>query len=84
MDVSKHASDTKLKSIFQQFDTDTSGNITRENVRIAMQKMGQDITEHEISEIMEKHDKSNDGQLNFDEFKVIFRETSTSVSDDIL
>ena len=49
-----------------------------------MQKMGQDITEHEISEIMEKHDKSNDGQLNFDEFKVIFRESSTSVSDDIL
>ena len=45
MDVSKHASDNKLKSIFQQFDTDTSGNITRENVRIAMQKMGQDITE---------------------------------------
>ena len=30
---------------------------------------------------MEKHDKSNDGQLNFEEFKVIFRESSTTVND---
>ena len=36
IDVQKHMSDAKLKTIFNQFDTDASGNITRENVCFAM------------------------------------------------
>ena len=29
---------------------------------------------------MEKHDKSRDGQLSFDEFKVIFKESTNTVT----
>ena len=53
--------ENKMRSIFSKFDTDCSGNITRENVHTAMQKLGRDITEQEVTEIMDKHDKSNDG-----------------------
>jgi len=34
--------------------------ITKENIREAMQKIGRDITEEEINDIMKKHDSSGD------------------------
>ena len=34
-----------------------------------LKKMGRDISLQEIDEIMKKHDKSNDGVIQFQEFK---------------
>ena len=64
--------DAKLRSIFQQFDTDNTGQISAENIKIAMQKMGREISQDEIGEILEKHDKNKNGKLDFEEFKSIF------------
>ena len=46
-----------------------------------MQKLVQDVTDQEISEMLDKHDKSRDGTLNFDEFKVIFKENQSTIED---
>ena len=61
-----------MKAIFQQFDTDNSGFITKENIRYAMQKLGQELPAEEIDEILEEHDVTGDGKLSFDEFMRIF------------
>ena len=45
IDVDKHMTDEKLKTIFDQFNTDNSENITREEVKVAMERLGKDITE---------------------------------------
>lgn len=40
IDVKKFLTESKLRSIFQQFDTDNSGVITVENIYYCMQKLG--------------------------------------------
>ena len=73
--VRRKVSDAKIKTVFNQFETDASGNITRENVCFAMHKLGQDVSEQDLSEMLDKHDKSRDRTLSYDEFKVKFKES---------
>lgn len=40
LDVKTFLNDTRLRAIFQQFDTDNSGFITEENLYYAFQKLG--------------------------------------------
>jgi Ca2+-binding EF-hand superfamily protein len=54
--VKKILTDEKLLAIFKQFDTDSSGKITAQNIVEAMRKLGRHITAKEIRDIMEKHD----------------------------
>ena len=42
----------KLEAIFKQFDTDNSGFITHKNIYYAMQKLGQNMTEEEIDQVI--------------------------------
>ncbi len=58
--------------MFNQFDTDGSGTITINDIKEAMNKFGQKITEEDISDIMKKHAVANPNQINYDEFKKIF------------
>lgn len=46
--------------------------ITTENVQLAFQKLGQDLSLEEVQQIINEHDSSKDGQISFDEFKAIF------------
>ena len=41
-----------------------------------MQKLGQEITQQEIDAIIEKHDKNDDGLIQFEEFAQIFKKNS--------
>lgn len=61
----------KCKAIFKQFDTDSSGFITKENIIEAMHKLGQELTQEELEEIMIQHDKAKDGRLSFEEFRMM-------------
>lgn len=72
IDIKHFLTDSRLKAIFNQFDTDSSGKITQENIVLAMQKLGRDINEQEIQNIVKAHDKTGDGCLSFPEFKSIF------------
>ena len=41
-----------------------------------MQKLGQELPQSEIDAIIEKHDKNEDGLIQFDEFATIFKKNS--------
>jgi Ca2+-binding EF-hand superfamily protein len=43
---------TILKAAFNQFDTDSSGIITKDNLVQAMERLGHAITQEELDEII--------------------------------
>lgn len=44
LDIKSFLDDQKLQAVFNQFDTDSSGMITKDNIITAMEKIGQQIT----------------------------------------
>ena len=72
LDTKKILTESKIRAIFQQFDTDNSGKITADNIFYAMQKLNQNVRRDEIDKMIEKHDQIGDHQLNYEEFKAIF------------
>ena len=59
----------RLEAIFKQFDIENKNQITAENIRDAMTKLGKEVSDLEIEEIMRKHDVSGDKAISFEEFK---------------
>ena len=72
IDIRNFLTESRLKAVFNQFDTDSSGKITEENIFLAMQKLGREMDRKEIHEMILQHDKTGDGCLSFAEFKSIF------------
>ena len=72
LNVKEFLDDNKLQAMFNQFDTDGSGVITKENIVTAMQKIGHSITQDELDTIMKEHDIEKNGVISFKEFKYIF------------
>ena len=64
MDVKRFLDEEKLNALFNQFDTDGSGTITKENIVAAMNKVGHEITQEDLDNIMEQHDLANDGVIS--------------------
>ena len=71
MDVKQFLDDGKLYALFNQFDTDNSGTITRMNIVTAMNKIGHDITQQELDEIMDEHDLEKNDVISFYELKAL-------------
>jgi Ca2+-binding EF-hand superfamily protein len=78
MDMTTFLNDQKLMSVFKQFDTDNSNKITSQNIYFAMQKLGMEVPQESIEEIIKKHDIKGDGVISFEEFKTIFLEDTQS------
>ena len=76
LDVKVFLNEDKLNAIFNQFDTDNSGYISRENIVTALTKMGHEITQEELDDSMKKHDIEKNGVITKDEFKALFLDTS--------
>ena len=55
INVKKYLTEEKLRAIFMQFDADNSGKITPSNIVSAMHKLGEEVKETDIKEMMEKH-----------------------------
>lgn len=72
IDIKSFLSESRLKAVFNQFDTDSSGKITEENIYLAMQKLGREMDKAEIHDMIVQHDTTGDGCLSFPEFKAIF------------
>ena len=72
IDIKGFLTDSRLRAVFNQFDTDSSGKITAENIFLAMQKLGKEINRQEIEDMIQQHDIVGDGVLNYDEFVAIF------------
>ena len=74
IDVKKHLTDERIKAIFRQFDADNSGKITPSDIVAAMKKMGEEIKESEVRQMMSDHKFTQSEGLNLQEFKKIILE----------
>lgn len=63
-------SEKKLKAAFKMFDADDSGFISKDEVRESLLKIHK-FSEDEINEIIGQVDENGDGEISFEEFKII-------------
>ena len=54
--------------VFNEFDVDKNGHITREELLVVMQQLGQNPTDEELMEMIREVDDDFDGQINREEF----------------
>ncbi|XP_053382173.1 uncharacterized protein LOC123540088 [Mercenaria mercenaria] len=58
----------RLKTAFKVLDLDQDGFISRDELSHALSKTGDQFTEKEINDIIERADKNNDGKIDYNEF----------------
>lgn len=58
----------ELKAAFQIFDLDGDGTIEIEDIKFALELMGEKITEEEVKEILNMADLDKNGSISFEEF----------------
>lgn len=57
-----------LKEMFKMIDTDNSGQITFEELKVGLQKFGANLNESEIHDLMQSADVDNSGTIDYGEF----------------
>ncbi|KAK3145854.1 hypothetical protein QOZ80_3BG0258390 [Eleusine coracana subsp. coracana] len=57
-----------LKEMFKMIDTDNSGHITYEELKVGLKKVGANLQESEIQALMEAADVDNSGTIDYGEF----------------
>lgn len=67
--VDKYATQERLASLFQKFDTEDGQRINTRSLRDAFTKLGHHLTSQEIEEIMNEHDVNHEHEMTFTEFK---------------
>jgi len=58
--------------MFQIFDIEGSGEISRQNIKDAFTKFGKEIDESELDHIMNEHDHTASNTISLKEFQEIF------------
>jgi CRP-like cAMP-binding protein len=67
-----------VQSIFSFFDQDESGNIDREEARVATVSMGEAISDKELDKLMLRFDSDGDGEISLDEFTAMISTRRTN------
>ncbi|XP_055611571.1 calcium-binding protein E63-1 isoform X2 [Uranotaenia lowii] len=57
-----------LVAAFRVFDRDGNGYITRDELKSAMDMIGENVTEMQLNEMLELADADKDGRINYEEF----------------
>ncbi|MCO5563432.1 hypothetical protein L7F22_017074 [Adiantum nelumboides] len=57
-----------LKQMFKNMDTDNSGTITFEELKIGLAKQGSNLAEHEVRQLMDAADVDGNGTIDYLEF----------------
>ncbi|XP_055631343.1 calcium-binding protein E63-1 isoform X2 [Toxorhynchites rutilus septentrionalis] len=57
-----------LVAAFRVFDRDGNGYITRDELKSAMDMIGENVTEYQLNEMLELADADKDGKINYEEF----------------
>ena len=73
-DKTKLVNRETLQAAFRTFDRDSSGRITREELRMVFDTMGTRKDQTLWLEIMSEVDKDGDGQIDFEEFAGVMEE----------
>ena len=63
-------SEKKLKAAFKMFDKDGSGFISKDEIKDSLANF-RNISESELDDIIKQVDDNEDGEISFDEFKII-------------
>jgi len=61
--------EVEIKKVFEMIDKDKSGYIDMEELKLLLIALGKELPDEKIGEVMTKLDKSNDGTLDFMEFR---------------
>ena len=62
-----------MKSIFESFDTDGDGAISKDEFRSFFEKLGWHPNQEELKGIMSKFDLDGDGEISWEEWKQEFQ-----------
>uniref|UniRef100_A0A182UXH9 EF-hand domain-containing protein n=1 Tax=Anopheles merus TaxID=30066 RepID=A0A182UXH9_ANOME len=54
------------------FDRDGNGYITRDELKSAMDMIGENVTEYQLNEMLELADADKDGRINYEDFQNFF------------
>lgn len=63
-----------IKQMFDDFDKDKDGTIDRSELELALRSLNLDFTQGDIEAYMEQVDRSKNGGISYEEFKVFFEE----------
>ncbi|KAJ3669945.1 hypothetical protein LUZ60_010269 [Juncus effusus] len=69
--IAEHLSEDEiagLKEMFKMIDADNSGQITFEELKVGLEKVGANLKESEIYELMQAADVDNSGTIDYGEF----------------
>lgn len=61
--------DDEFQEAFTVFDHDGNGFIDREELRLTMQRLGEELSEADVAAMISLADTDGDGRINFEEFK---------------
>jgi len=65
-------SDEAVRQAFQVFDKNGDNFINKDEIRMAMNNLGENVTEAEVDEMLQCMDLNKDGRVSFEEFKKMF------------
>jgi len=60
--------DAEIKEAFNVFDKDGSGKISKDELRSIMKSLGEDLTDEEITQMIQEADTNGDGEIDYEEF----------------
>ena len=61
----------KLLLVFSLFDDDQTGFVTLQNLKRVANELGENMSDAELLEMIERADADQDGQISFEEFQTI-------------
>merc|ERR1712007_388206 len=70
----------EIKEAFDLFDTDGSGSIDVNELKVAMKALGMDAKSEEIRKLINDIDSDGDGTIDFDEFLAMMTSSRCSSS----
>ena len=81
LDVKSTLTDTKLLTLFKNFDLDNTQFITIDNLQGAFKKFGNTVSKSELSKVLAQHNIAEDGKISYEEFQKMLLEDPSSESE---
>ena len=76
----QRTSTTDLRQLFSVIDVDSSGDVSKDNIRQFMSDAGEELSEAEIEQMFANADVSSDGSVKFEEFQIVINRYEAETS----